>query len=316
VPAFVPASLDTKSGYYEVLIGILALTILSDRPTTDLLVDVFGSRVLDAAFQRDERVAEFVDLHKGQVLHRSSVASQFVLRKVADPTVTVDVISGVTHVLDTYVSNNKMYTETMKSLVQSSQLEMILPNRDFVERRNATFRYYERVKNLAYCRMNPQFWLQYAIASLVFEDFERSERYFDSAYSLARKLSTHDTHKIDNHYARLLLEKASRSDSTDTGMKLFLKARKIIFEQIQKERLHYPYRVATGIGEFFDTFAGSLTQPESQEILNAALFIGRRIGGLSPELQNNRYVIRCLEAMKRIQSLVPGSLGISQSEGG
>lgn len=302
-------TLDNRQGYYDIIVGILALTVLNERTTTDTLVDLFGSRVLDTNFQRDERIAELVDFRQGIVRHHSSVAAQFILRKVADPTLTVDVIANIARLVDKSLMADRIYAELMRRLVQFSQLETILPSRDLAERRAATFRYYERVKNLSYCNNNPQFWLQYAIAALVFEDFERSEKYFESAYSFASRLSTYDTHKIDNHYARLLLEKAARSDSKDIGMKLFRKARKIVFEQIQKERLHYPYRVANGIGEVFDTFAGVLSEAERQEIVNASQFIARRIEGLSPELQNNRYIIRCLATMKRIQSLSPAGTG-------
>jgi hypothetical protein len=295
--------LDRKAGYYDVLVGILALTVLNEHVTVNMLVDIFGNRVLDAAFQRNERISEFVDFRRGEVSHRSSVAAQFILGRVADPSVTTDVLANVARSLDKYVSAHRQYSETLRSLMQFSQLEMVLPSRDLAERRAAMFRYYERVKNLAYCRTNPQFWLQYAIAALVFDDLERSERYFESAYAFAARVERYDTHKIDNHYARLLVRKACSSDSKDVGMKLFREARKILFEQIQRERLHYPYRVATQLGEFYDTFAGVFTKPQLQEVLNAARFIERRIENLQPELRRQRYVSQCLATMKRIRSV-------------
>jgi hypothetical protein len=138
----------------------------------------------------------------------------------------------------------------------------------------------------------------------VFEDFERAERYFDSAYSFARRQGSYDTHKIDNHYARLLLEgEACRSPSKEIGLRLFRDARKIIFEQIQTDRLYYPYRVAIRIGEFCDTFVGVLGDPEREEVLNAARYIERRIGGLPVQLQQQRYVVECRAAMVRIRGL-------------
>ncbi len=222
---------------------------------------------------------------------------------MADPNTTVDVLAGVAKSLDKYVASTRQYSETLRSLVQFSQLEMILPNRSINERREACFRFYERVKNLGYCARNPQFWLQYGIAALVFEDFERADRYFDSAYALAPRHGSYDTHKIDNHYARLLLEKACRAASKEIALQLFRKARKIIFEQIQTDRLYYPYRVATKLGDFYDTFAGILSSSEVGEILNAANYITKRIGGLPPSLQQQRYVRECLGSMLRIENL-------------
>jgi hypothetical protein len=296
-------TLDSKGGFYDILLGILALTVLGQRVTIDMLADLFGNRVLDTAFQRNERVAEFVDFRRGYVSNRSSVAAQFVLSRVANPNSTVDVLATMARSLDRLGVSYRLYNETLRSLLQFSQIETILPNRNIGERRDAAFRYYERVKNLRYCKTNPQFWLQYGIAALVFADFERSEKYFQSAYSFAERNHSYDTHKIDNHYARLLLEKASRGGSKDDGMKLFRRARKIIFEQIQTERLHYPYRVATLIGEFYDSFAGILAAPEKEEIVNAARYIEKRILGLPSALQHQRYVVECLTAMKRVRAL-------------
>jgi hypothetical protein len=66
-------------------------------------------------------------------------------------------------------------------------------------------------------------------------------------------------------------------------------------------------QVAKKLGDFFDTFAGSLTQPELQEVISAAQFIEQRIGLLAPGLQLQRSVAQCLGAMKRIQSLAVGT---------
>ncbi len=54
-------TLDRKSGYYDILLGILALTVLSQRVTMNTLTDIFGHRVLDVGFQRDIQVSEFID---------------------------------------------------------------------------------------------------------------------------------------------------------------------------------------------------------------------------------------------------------------
>ncbi len=296
-------TLDSKGGFYDVLLGILALTVLGQRVTMDMLADIFGNRVLDAAFQHSERVAEFIDFRRGEVTNRSSVAAQFVLNRVANPNSIVDAMTTMARSLDRLGASYRLYNETLRSLLQFSQIETILPNRAIDERREAAFRYYERVKNLKYCQTNPQFWLQYAIAALVFGDFERSEKYFQSAYAFAERSRNYDTHKIDNHYARLLLQQASGSSSPAVGMKLFRDARKIIFEQIQTERLHYPYRVATAIGSFYDTFAGALKDAEKEEVINAARYIEKRIAGLPATLQNQKYVVECRNAMARLRLL-------------
>ena len=86
-----------------------------------MLIDVFGSRVLETSFQRNEQIAEFVDFDRAGVRHRSAVAAQFVLGRIADPNTTVDVLAEMARALDKYVSSSKQYTETLRALVQFSQ---------------------------------------------------------------------------------------------------------------------------------------------------------------------------------------------------
>ena len=86
-------------------------------------------------------------------------------------------------------------------------------------------------------------------------------------------------------------------------MKSFRQARKLIFEQVKDERRHYPFRVATNISEFYDTFASVLTAEEKQEIARAAKQIGDRIGSLPDDRQQQKYVIECRKAMARVLEL-------------
>src|SRR4029434_4627156 len=105
---------------------------------------------------------------------------------------------------------------------------------------------------------------QYAIACTLFEDFERAKMYFSTAYSLAEARDDFNTFQIDNHYARFLLMRSIRSHDQGNCMHSFRDARKLIFEQIQTERRHYPFRVATHIAEFYDTFATVLSASDRQ----------------------------------------------------
>ena len=96
--------------------------------------------------------------------------------------------------------------------------------------------------------------------------------------------------------------KACSTASKAEAMELFRSAREILFDQIQDERLHYPYRVAAGFGEFFDKFAKDFTKAELKEIVEAASFVESRITSLLPEMQRNRYVDACTKVMRRVKT--------------
>lgn len=148
------------------------------------------------------------------------------------------------------------------------------------------------------------FWLQYAIASLVdaekTEEFERAEKYFKTAYSLAEGRDFWDSFQIDNYYARFLLTRAVSLGDASTCMAAFRDARKLIHNQIERERLHYGYRVAALYADFYEKFEPVLQPQHKEEIKRAAKHVCERIEKLPPWRQDQRYVHTCWERLQKI----------------
>lgn len=94
--------------------------------------------------------------------------------------------------------------------------------------------------------------------------------------------------------------RAIQSKSVDQSMLDFREARKIVFGQIQNERLHYPYRVASTFGQFYDCFASDLSPQQKEEIKRAAKHISDRIESLPEGRQQHRHVEDCWRAMQKI----------------
>jgi hypothetical protein len=83
-------------------------------------------------------------------------------------------------------------------------------------------------------------------------------------------------------------------------MEAFRSAQKLIFEQMRHERLHYPYRTAALIGDWFDAFGDQITYDELQEVKRGANFIVARIAELPETSQQQRYIAECYKRMRLI----------------
>jgi SIR2-like domain len=295
--------IERHEPYYESLIGILVLAVLGFPLTVATLVDLCGPSVLETHFKRNAAVRELVNFAVGEVRMRSSVASEFILHKIADPNIIVKVLIALATAADKASSASIQHTNIVRSLGTFSNLMTVLPD---VDRGRAALRLFESIKDLSQNATNPQFWLQYAIACMFADELTRAERYFAAAYAFASRRPNYNTNQIDNHYARLLLTRALRRTDVLAAMTDFRDARAIIFRQIQNERLHYPFRVATKFGRFYETFASRLTPVDREEIGRAAEFIEYRIKMLPPYRREQRYVSECLLVMRRlIQEALP-----------
>jgi hypothetical protein len=293
-------ALSKRKRFYEVLMATLVLNVLEYTPSVDFLVDLCGQAVLEREFKDDPSIQELLDASSGRIRLRSSVAGRFILTRFADPNAVVSVLTKMAKASDNYARNSERHYDLLRSLTRFHNLQDIFPEKG---RRKAIIHYYESIKDLEHTRRNPLFWLQYAIACTLFEDFDRAKTYFSTAYSLAEARGF-NAFQIDNHYARFLLMRSIRSKDQGHCMNSFRDARKLIFEQIQTERRHYPFRVATHIAEFYDTFATVLSASDRQEIARAAKHIADRIDTLPKWLQGQRYIVECRSGMLHVLALV------------
>jgi hypothetical protein len=147
--------------------------------------------------------------------------------------------------------------------------------------------------------------LQYGIAALVSQDYDRAKAYFDNAYAFAGEMYAYDSFQIDNHYARFLIERAIFRHDAKSAMPDFREARALLFPQLSQERRHYPFRAASRWGNFYLAFRDELGDPQKGEIRTAAAYVVKRIEDLPPDRASHRDVIECWDAMQLILADVP-----------
>jgi hypothetical protein len=285
----------------DVIVSILILTVIGEQPSPNTLIDLCGQMILESGFRRDPIIRDFVDFAGNEVRMKSSVAAQYMLQHIVDPNVTVQGLVSLAKAADRSAGASSYYFNIVKTLMRYSSLQALLPEKSG---RRMALTYYESIKGLNHAKRAPLFWLQYAIAALLdaekTEEFERAEKYFKTAYSFAEDREFWDSVQIDNQYARFLLMRAISLGDVSTCMAAFREARKLIHGQIERERLHYGYRVAALYADFYEKFATVLQPPNREEIRRAAKHVCERIEKLPPERQKQRYVENCWDVLQKI----------------
>jgi len=283
--------------YSDVIITIFVLSVLNQNPTIDLLVDLWGDKVLNnPGFKRNPLINQLINFNNNQIIVRSAVAALHFLREVLDANTIVSVVTDVTNKLNNIGYLSKRYHFLRTELMRFHNVQLILPEKGFAK---AMINYYESIKNLPYLKNNGLFWLQYAIGCTVVEDFLRARMYFKTAYSLAEAKSW-DSRQIDNHYARFLIDEAIESSDPVLAMQSFRKARRIIFEQIKTERRKYPYNVARRLDTFIDKYDSQLSIDELKELAKMAHFIIKNIKALPDFVSCHKNVRHCHKTMTYI----------------
>jgi hypothetical protein len=285
-----------EAAYNSVLIAILVLAIVDHPATTAILTDLCDESILTVGFRQNAIIQELIDFDADEVRLKSAVTGAFILKQVADPEAVLESLIAITKAADQAASISREYFVILGALMRFGTTQNFFPE----EVSNAfVIRYYEAMRELRYCKRYPLFWLQYAIACLFSHDFDRAQKFFESAYSFAKE-SNFRTFQIDNHYARYLLLRSIHDGVPSLAMEAFRSAQKLIFEQMRHERLHYPYRTAALIGDWFDAFGDQITYDELQEVKRGANFIVARIAELPETSQQQRYIAECYKRMRLI----------------
>ena len=289
----------------KIAITTFALAILNQRPTVDTITDIWGVDAFTRErVQLNEGLASFIDLSRSSVRVRSTPAAEYLLNHFWKADEVVSVLLEIAFAADRFYRISIKYEQLFKTMMRFSSIQSILPEKG---RRDAVIYYYENLKRIDRCKRFPLFWLQYAIGALVIGDLMRASKYFETAYSLAEERQW-DTFQIDNHFARYLLVRATTEAPFEEAMLLFRQARSLINRQIQDERRHYPYRVASTYQDFFDRFQSEFSDGELNEMSQAAETVSERIEQLPSDRASNKHVRHCKQAMIYIRESIAARL--------
>src|SRR5262249_41131965 len=133
---------------------------------------------------KNDEVAEFLPYYHGQLMVRSPVLCQLILRELIPNTYVIDALIGFLRSLHAKINFSEYYRRLYHRMLTFSFVEPLFTDAD--KRRKLT-RFFEEVRQLGYEKENPQFWMQYAIAHMSFQDYSTAETYFNTAYGLVEK---------------------------------------------------------------------------------------------------------------------------------
>lgn len=274
----------------EVLICTFTLEVMQFSPRVTHVQELLADRIQWAKVRSQNQLKPIVDFKAHHIHVKSVVLASYMLQHVFSAKAIVLTLIGMAKEAEARISN-VAYRQIFTSMMRYSQVSLALPESN---RLDSAIAFYEGIKNLPSARIDPQFWLQYAISCMAFGKIKRAERYFADAYEYAKKRQSYNTYQIDNHYARLLLEKALLTPTVNDAIEMVDKARKLLFPQLATEVRYHPYRVAIGFSKCYERLRSELSPEQTKYFKKILEEIKRRAEIVSKTLKN-RYVEECLE---------------------
>lgn len=230
-----------------------------------ILLDINDTERL---IRRAENCGDFLDIKRGEA---SIIAKEMMTKTdIFSKDEVFYVLTSVMRRLDNLYLGSEKYKNAMINLVSCSYISYVF---GYKIDSSKLIEYYEKVKELNFCKNNLFFWEQYAIACVNLHEFDRAERYFKTAYSIAKQRGhSFSSFQIDNHYARYLLENQLYYRKMEGSIDIFIEAHKFLNKnsEIERQKIngrYYKFRVARLYKEYYDAFASKYNETDKNNFL-------------------------------------------------
>ena len=268
----------------------LCLNVIEETPSLRNISELLSTDAFKKISNDDSAlVKEFFSLEKNEMRARSAIISEYIIHEFISDQELSDIIYRCLVGCQSK-RGVRVFREISKKLMRFSFVEKALGGDGNVSTKIIDF--YDRVGDIGFRNNNPQYWLQYAIASLSFGDYPSADRQFVTAFSLAMDFkSGYNTYQIDNQYARFLLESRTNVDIWNDYYDSFKRSHILIMGQMKDvEQGYYPYRVAKLYGDFMDKRSKEFNRVQLADVKAACGDMLNHINTSVEKVRKNRFV--------------------------
>jgi hypothetical protein len=253
-----------------------------------------------------ENLSDVSYLDQNRILISSSILSEYLLKNLIESAFVIDILLSAMNRLDKIYNNDVFYKESHKTFCRFSFIESAIA----VERRRQHLvSYFEGIKHLNYCKDEPLFWLQYAMARMSLEQYPESKTYFEIAYSISKKMKYRENRHLDNQFARFLLESRTKSNAYEDFMQAFNSAHSICIKQMKSELdSPNPYRAASNYRAFVERRLEQFEQGDLIAIFRSCVEVQRQINQADNSIRSSISVASCATAMAATIKIVRDKL--------
>lgn len=249
---------------------ICLLDIMNIPITLSLVSDIARNELPLSRFSNSNEIRHFftLNMHRSSVDTKSSIYSLYLLNEHFESKYVVTKCLLILKQLENgFIKKNldQIRNDIRINLFRFNFIERILPAKT---KRGMLVKYFEDIKNILPFHIdNPQYWLQYAMAHIALNNYDKAYRYLKTGYDKAKYRANYDVHKINNQKARLNLKVASLSSTNiDEAMRLFTEADDLLSKH---ENDVYKFKVVLLFYDFYESKKHTLSKLQRTRVKQA-----------------------------------------------
>ncbi len=290
--------------FKKLLIGVCINSIIDLKLTSYQLVEILEMKDFNTLVKLNEEVRTLINWDENQINIKSPIIAQYLLRnKIRKVDIINTIKTMVCYANDCGINGN--YYNVSKKLVSVSNIWLLL-NQSEKTVRDLVVELFDNLKDYSVYKDKPFFWLQYAIACLDNNIYDRAEVYFKLAYQKSEEmLGYFDTFQIDTHYSRFLIENSIANNIYSEKDTSFTEAHRLLSKSLNSSLQNYRYvlKQLPLYRKYWKKFKSLLNAKQKNELIRSFKYMVQRIQEYEQRKNTNveRYLI---DTRKELQSTI------------
>lgn len=255
--------------------------------------DVFGHLVNYNLLDKDNTIELKSAIFSRFILQNNVFEPQYIIQE------SLQLLIRIERLIKYNEQNSKYLNDVRINLFRFNFIERILPEDS---KKNMLIKYYEDIKtHIPRIQHDPQYYLQYAMCFIANKDFDKAQRYLNTAYDKAKETS-YDTYKIDNQQARLHLMKATlHTTNIKEAVELFLTADELLTKRHKNDI--YKYKAMLKYQDFISkryNYFDKDTKNKIRKHCEKQLIEMNSANGFEVDYRREKIYIDCKEMLEKI----------------
>jgi len=237
-------TLARESDHKDTIFAIALIEILGLKSNFSLISNISGNNsIYDSQLLQKKSFKNLFKKSGNKILPKSSLyCLSLIINHFENSYVIEQLLRIATH-FNKYKNKNHEQNRIFKSMLRFSQVERLFSDK---KKKVSLKQYYEDLKaNILWLKNDPHYWLQYGMANITFQDYNRAQKYIEQAYALSYNRPNYHTANIDTQQARLYIIVAMNHNDSSTVFDYFNKGHNLLsrldndiykFRQVQNYR--------------------------------------------------------------------------------
>ena len=162
----------------------LFIGLVHTRTSKSVLHTIIGSDAYSVSLSSNESFNSIFHVTSAEINSFSRVFNQKFIQEFYESDYTISQLLFIADKVSIFSQQDEQYNRILKSCLKFSVIERVLQKE---KKREKLINYYDQIKRkVKWLENDPHYWLQYGMGYLSFKEYDKTEQYFNYAYSCAK----------------------------------------------------------------------------------------------------------------------------------